>query len=239
MRMNNRPSTRAWGKVCDRNKRRADHEEGGSDRGVFAVGWKGRAKRPESGDKSCFAACAHGDHCDCPRRANSGSQSCEGEKADDRSLGGTGKKDSTGQSGREISRAESEGQSELGSEEGVGGGEAQSGQDQGGSGKMAGRRMSAWVYVLQCRDGSFYTGWTNDLEKRVRTHQTGRGGKYTRSRLPLKLVRAWKKKNRKEAMRAEALFKQLTRKEKIAKLRGLAKRRTSARVRSRAGYVTR
>jgi len=99
--------------------------------------------------------------------------------------------------------------------------------------------MSAWVYVLQCRDGSFYTGWTNDLEKRVRTHQTGKGGKYTRSRLPVKLARVWKKKNRKEAMRAEALFKQLTRKEKIAKLRGLAKRRTSARVRSRAGYVTR
>ncbi|NDB95014.1 MAG: GIY-YIG nuclease family protein [Verrucomicrobia bacterium] len=99
--------------------------------------------------------------------------------------------------------------------------------------------MSAWVYVLQCRDGSFYAGWTNDLEKRVRTHQTGRGGKYTRSRLPVKLARAWKKKNRKEAMRAEALFKQLTRKEKIAKLRGPARRRTSARVRSRAGYVTR
>ena len=99
--------------------------------------------------------------------------------------------------------------------------------------------MSAWVYVLQCRDGSFYTGWTNDLEKRVRTHQMGRGGKYTRSRLPVKLAKAWKKKNRKEAMSAEVLFKQLTRKEKIDKLRGLAKRRTSARVRSRAGYVTR
>ena len=69
--------------------------------------------------------------------------------------------------------------------------------------------MSAWVYVLQCRDGSFYTGWTNDLEKRVRTHQMGRGGKYTRSRLPVKLAKAWKKKNRKEAMSAEVLFKQL------------------------------
>ena len=239
MRMNSRPSTRAWEKVCDRNKRRTDHEEGGSDRGVFAVGWKGRAKRPESGDKSCFAASAHRNHCGCPGRTNPGSQSGEGEKTDDRGIGGTRKKDSTGQSGGEISGAKSEGQSELGVEEGVGGGEAQSSQDQGGSGKMAGRRMSAWVYVLQCRDGSFYTGWTNDLEKRVRTHQTGRGGKYTRSRLPVKLAKAWKKKNRKEAMSAEVLFKQLTRKEKIAKLRGLPKRRTSARVRSRAGYVTR
>ncbi len=239
MRMNSRPSTRAWGKVCDRNKRRTDHEEGGSDRGVFAVGWKGRAKRPESGDKGCFAACAHGDHGDRSGRENPGSQPGKGEKTNDPSLGGTGKKDSTGQSCGEIAGAESEGESELGSEEGVGGGEAQPGQDQSGSWEMAGRRMSAWVYVLQCRDGSFYTGWTNNLEKRVRAHQTGRGGKYTRSRLPVKLAKAWKKRNRKEAMRAEVLFKQLTRREKIAKLRVLPKRRTSARVRSRAGYVTR
>jgi len=239
MRMNSRPSTRAWGKVCDRNKRRTDYEEGGSDRGVFAVGWKGRTKRPKSGDESCFATSTHGDHRDCPGRKNPRSEPREGEKTDDRSFGRTGKKDSAGQSGREISGAESEGQPELGGEEGVGGGEAQSGQDQSGSGKMARRRMSAWLYVLQCRDGSFYTGWTNHLEKRVQTHQRGKGGKYTRSRLPVKLARAWKKKNRKEAMRAEVLFKQLTRKEKIAKLKGLAKRRTSARVRSRAGYVTR
>jgi len=239
MRMNSRPSTRVWGKVCDRNKRRTDHEEGGSDRGVFAVGWKGRTKRPKSGDESCFAASADRDHGDCPRRKNPRGQPGEGEKKNDPSLGGTGKKDSTGQSGGEIAGEKSEGESELGSEEGVSGGETQAGQDQGGSRKMAGRRMSAWVYVLKCRDGSFYTGWTNHLENRVQTHQRGKGGKYTRSRLPVKLVKAWKKRNRKEAMRAEVLFKQLTRKEKIAKLRVLPKRRTSARVRSRAGYVTR
>lgn len=239
MRMSSRPSTRAWENVCDRNKRRTDHEEGGSDRGVFAVGWKRRAKRPKSGDKSCFEASTHRDHGDRSGGKNPRSQPGEGEKTNDRSLGRTGKKDSIGQSGGEIAGAESEGESELGSEEGVGGGKAQPGQDQGGSWEMAGRRMSAWVYVLQCRDGSFYTGWTNNLEKRVRAHQTGRGGKYTRSRLPVKLAKAWKKRNRKEAMRAEVLFKQLTRREKIAKLRVLPKRRTSARVRSRAGYVTR
>jgi len=139
MRMNSRPSTRAWGKVCDRNKRRTDHEEGGSDRGVFAVGWKGRAKRPESGDQSCFAASTHRDYGDSSGRKNPRSQSGEGEKTDDRSLGGTGKKDSTGQSGGEIAGEKSEGESELGSEEGVSGGETQAGQDQGGSRKMAGR----------------------------------------------------------------------------------------------------
>ena len=45
-----------------------------------------------------------------------------------------------------------------------------------------------YVYMLRCGDGSLYTGWTNDLEKRVMTHQLGLGGKYTRSRLPVELV---------------------------------------------------
>ena len=48
---------------------------------------------------------------------------------------------------------------------------------------------ACWVYVLQCGDGSYYTGWTNDLAKRVRSHQSGKGGKYTRSRLPVRLIK--------------------------------------------------
>ena len=67
---------------------------------------------------------------------------------------------------------------------------------------------------MQCGDGSYYTGWTNDLAKRVKTHQSGKGGKYTRSRLPVRLIKKWKAKNRSEAMRKEALFKSLTRNEK-------------------------
>ena len=70
------------------------------------------------------------------------------------------------------------------------------------------------MYVLECGDGSYYTGWTNDLAKRVRSHQSGKGGKYTRSRLPVKLIKKWRAKNRSEAMRREALFKALSRKEK-------------------------
>lgn len=42
-----------------------------------------------------------------------------------------------------------------------------------------------YVYILECRDGSFYTGWTNDLERRLNIHNSGRGAKYTKSRLPV------------------------------------------------------
>ena len=94
--------------------------------------------------------------------------------------------------------------------------------------------MSAWVYVLRCRDGSLYTGWTNQLEKRVKTHQAGKGGKYTRSRLPVRLVGAWRKRTRREARREEVLFKQRTRAEKLEKLKECRRTKPPARVRSRA-----
>ena len=45
-----------------------------------------------------------------------------------------------------------------------------------------------WVYILRCGDGSLYTGWTNDLERRVEAHSAGRGAKYTRAHLPVELV---------------------------------------------------
>ena len=48
--------------------------------------------------------------------------------------------------------------------------------------------MHAYTYILACVDGTLYTGWTNNLEKRLATHNAGRGGKYTRSRLPVRLV---------------------------------------------------
>ena len=73
---------------------------------------------------------------------------------------------------------------------------------------------ACWVYVLECGDGSYYTGWTNDLARRLQSHQSGKGGEYTRSRLPVKLIRKWRAKDRGEAMRKEALFKSLSRKEK-------------------------
>ena len=45
-----------------------------------------------------------------------------------------------------------------------------------------------YTYILRCGDGSLYTGWTNDLDRRVKAHAAGKGGKYTRSRLPVELV---------------------------------------------------
>jgi putative endonuclease len=77
---------------------------------------------------------------------------------------------------------------------------------------------ACWVYVLECGDGSYYTGWTNNLVKRVRSHQSGKGGKYTRSRLPVRLIKKWRAKDRSEAMKKESLFKSLSRREKGKKL---------------------
>ena len=45
-----------------------------------------------------------------------------------------------------------------------------------------------YTYILKCKDGTLYTGWTNDLDKRVKAHNEGRGAKYTRSRTPVELV---------------------------------------------------
>ena len=56
------------------------------------------------------------------------------------------------------------------------------------------------------------------MAKRVRSHQSGKGGKYTRSRLPVKLIKKWRARNRIEAMGKEALFKALSRREKSKKL---------------------
>ena len=80
------------------------------------------------------------------------------------------------------------------------------------------KARACWVYVLECGDGSYYTGWTNDLAKRVRAHQTGKGGKYTRSRLPVRLIKRWRAKDRSAAMGKEAMFKALSRKEKEKRL---------------------
>ena len=74
-----------------------------------------------------------------------------------------------------------------------------------------------YTYMLRCGDGSLYTGWTNDLEKRVKTHAAGRGGKYTRSRLPVELVWYESFETKQQAMAREWEIKhRLTREEKLA-----------------------
>lgn len=71
-----------------------------------------------------------------------------------------------------------------------------------------------YTYILECADGTFYCGWTNDLAKRVATHNEGKGGKYTRARLPVKLVYHEVFDTKEEAMSREWHIKRLTRKQK-------------------------
>mgnify|MGYP000005529005 CR=1 FL=1 len=75
-----------------------------------------------------------------------------------------------------------------------------------------------WVYVLECRDGSYYTGITNDLDRRLEMHNKGRGAKYTRSRLPVIMLAWWPFQTRSEALKEEYAFKQLDKKEKIRRV---------------------
>ena len=74
----------------------------------------------------------------------------------------------------------------------------------------------AYTYMLECGDGSLYVGWTNDLEKRIRTHQAGQGGKYTRSRLPVRLAYFEELPDKRTAMSREWHLKQLTHRQKQA-----------------------
>lgn len=75
--------------------------------------------------------------------------------------------------------------------------------------------MDNYMYIVECSDQSLYTGWTNDLSKRMKAHNAGRGAKYTKSRRPVKL-RYWETFDTKqEAMSREAQVKRLTRAQKL------------------------
>lgn len=73
-----------------------------------------------------------------------------------------------------------------------------------------------YMYVVECRDKSYYTGYTNNLEKRLSMHNNGTGAKYTRGRRPVQLIYVETFTTKREAMQAEYRFKQLTKKEKTA-----------------------
>jgi putative endonuclease len=74
----------------------------------------------------------------------------------------------------------------------------------------------AWVYMLRCADGSLYTGWSSDLERRLARHSAGTASRYTASRLPVALAIALPMPDRSSAMREEARIKRLSRAEKLA-----------------------
>jgi putative endonuclease len=74
----------------------------------------------------------------------------------------------------------------------------------------------AWVYMLRCADGSLYTGWSTDVERRLARHRSGKGSRYTASRLPVELVYEAAMDDRSAARREEARIKALDRRAKLA-----------------------
>lgn len=76
-----------------------------------------------------------------------------------------------------------------------------------------------YTYILRCKDNTLYTGWTNNLEKRIEMHNSGKGAKYTKARLPVELVYYEQFETKEEAMKREFAIKQMTRKQKDALIR--------------------
>lgn len=74
--------------------------------------------------------------------------------------------------------------------------------------------MAFYCYILECADGTFYTGWTTDPPRRERQHNAGRGAKYTRTRRPVKMVYIEEQPNRVTAMKRERVIKKMTREQK-------------------------
>lgn len=75
-------------------------------------------------------------------------------------------------------------------------------------------KMKAYTYIIKCNDDTLYTGWTNNLEKRIAAHNLGKGCKYTSHRTPVELVYYEEYETKQEAMSREYAIKQLTRKQK-------------------------
>ncbi|SDJ60150.1 GIY-YIG nuclease family protein [Streptococcus gallolyticus] len=77
------------------------------------------------------------------------------------------------------------------------------------------KTKKSYMYVVECADGTLYTGYTTNVEKRIKTHNSGKGAKYTRSRLPVKLIYQESFDSKEAAMSAESYFKQKTRQQKL------------------------
>ncbi len=72
-----------------------------------------------------------------------------------------------------------------------------------------------YIYILKCSDETFYTGWTNNLEKRINAHNLKKGAKYTKYRLPVKLVYSESFENKSDALKREAEIKKMSRQKKL------------------------
>lgn len=72
-----------------------------------------------------------------------------------------------------------------------------------------------YTYMVRCRDGTIYTGWTTRLERRIAEHNSGKGAKYTRSRGPVELIYYEESASKQEAMKRECEIKKMSRKQKL------------------------
>ncbi len=88
--------------------------------------------------------------------------------------------------------------------------------------------MSYYVYIILCEDGSFYTGYTKNLDSRVKLHTRGKGARYTKMHRPKKLVYAEGFNSRAEAMKTERKIKTLSHKQKLQLARSQRKRKRSS-----------
>lgn len=84
---------------------------------------------------------------------------------------------------------------------------------------MENREGKFFVYIVQCRDGSFYTGYTKNIEERIKLHNCGHGAKYLKYKLPVKLVYVKEYRYYKNALNAERRVKKLTRAQKLNLIR--------------------
>ncbi len=76
------------------------------------------------------------------------------------------------------------------------------------------KKQKNYVYILRCADGTYYTGWTTDPQHRLKVHNSGKGAKYTRPRLPVEMVYLEECPSKSEALSRECEIKSLTRQEK-------------------------
>ena len=75
--------------------------------------------------------------------------------------------------------------------------------------------MAAYVYIVECADKTLYTGWTTDIERRLKAHNAGKGARYTRERRPVRLVYTEEVPNRRAALKRELKIKRMRRSQKL------------------------
>lgn len=83
---------------------------------------------------------------------------------------------------------------------------------------------ACYCYIVECADGTYYTGWAVDPERRLAVHNKGRGARYTRTRLPVKLVYVEEQPDRTTAMKREIAIKRMDRARKLRLIEGKVKK---------------